>query len=82
MLSAHYRSPLNFSAELMTAAKNSLERILTAVDRLRGLEGVSRAMDAQEQEQLAALDGLCRKFDRAMDDDFNTADAISAVLKW
>ncbi len=81
MLSAHYRSPLNFSAELMTAAKNSLERILTAVDRLRGLEGVSRAMDAQEQEQLAALDGLCRKFDRAMDDDFNTADAISAVFE-
>ena len=37
MLSAHYRSPLNFSAELMEAAKNSLERILTAADNLKFL---------------------------------------------
>ena len=81
MLSAHYRSPLNFSADLMAAAKNGLDRILTAVDRLEGLKGQERPLDEQETEQLAALNELCGKFDRAMDDDFNTADAVSAIFE-
>lgn len=81
MLSAHYRSPLNFSADLMAAAKNGLDRILTAVDRLRSIEGEDHPMDENEQEQIKALEVLCQKFDRAMDDDFNTADAVSAVFE-
>lgn len=81
MLSAHYRSPLNFSADLMAASKNSLERILTAVDRLSDLSGVDRELDAAEQEQLGNLKTLCAKFDHAMDDDFNTADAVSAIFE-
>ena len=81
MLSAHYRSPLNFSADLMAAAKNGLDRILTAVDRLRSIEGEDHPMDENEQEQIKALEALCQKFDRAMDDDFNTADAVSAVFE-
>lgn len=81
MLSAHYRSPLNFSADLMAASKNSLERILTAVDRLRDLSGVDRELDAAEQEQLGNLKTLCAKFDHAMDDDFNTADALAAIFE-
>ena len=81
MLSAHYRSPLNFSAELMAAAKNGLDRILTAVDRLKSLGGEDRPANASEEEQLQVLEGLGQKFDRAMDDDFNTADAVSAVFE-
>ena len=58
MLSAHYRSPLNFSADLMAAAKNGLDRILTAAERLH-----------------------VEKFEAAMEDDANTADAVSAVFE-
>ena len=83
MLSAHYRSPLNFSAELMEASKNGLERILTAMDRLRELDGKVSGDVLLESEQ--ANDGarkeLVAKFEAAMDDDFNTADAISAVFE-
>lgn len=81
MLSAHYRSPLNFSADLMASAKNSLERILTAVDRLRNLKGQERPVNDEENARLAALDALCQKFDKAMDDDFNTADAVAAIFE-
>ena len=51
MLSAHYRSPLNFSADLMEASKNSLERILTAMDRLRDLDGKAAGDVLTEKEQ-------------------------------
>lgn len=81
MLSAHYRSPLNFSAELMAASKNGLDRILTAVGRLRELSGSDRAANAAEISLLSQLDGLTEKFEKAMEDDFNTADAISAIFE-
>ena len=81
MLSAHYRSPLNFSADLMAAAKNGLDRILTAVDRLRCLAGEEREMTAEEVALVSELEALCAKFDNAMDDDFNTADAVSAIFE-
>lgn len=83
MLSAHYRSPLNFSAELMEASKNSLERILNAVEKLRDLEGKVSG-DVLSEEELAGkavADSLVEKYEAAMDDDFNTADAISAVFE-
>jgi len=80
MLSAHYRSPLNFSADLMEAAKNGLARIVTAVRRLAELEaaGAQGEADAAVTEK---LDELKKKFEAAMEDDFNTADAISAVFE-
>lgn len=83
MLSAHYRSPLNFSAELMEAAKNGLERIVTCVSNLNFLLGKAKegAMSEKEKEQAAEAAELAKKFDEAMDDDFNTADAISAVFE-
>ena len=80
MLSAHYRSPLNFSADLMEASKNGLERILTAVDKLRDLEASARPGDSWEKDK-EAVDGLVSKFEAAMEDDFNTADAISAIFE-
>ncbi|MDE7270943.1 MAG: cysteine--tRNA ligase [Acetatifactor sp.] len=83
MLSAHYRSPLNFSAELMEAAKNGYERIVTCVDNLKYLE--SKAGEGEMTEAEVALleeaKGFADKFDEAMDDDFNTADAISAIFE-
>ena len=82
MLNAHYRSPLNFSAELMEASKNALERIQTAVDSLKytAEHAAAEQMTDGEREQLKEADAFMEAFDRAMDDDFNTADAIAAVF--
>ena len=83
MLSAHYRSQLNFSADLMEAAKNSLDRILTAADRAR--DYLSRAEDGEIKENELALikeaETFRAKYEEAMDDDFNTADAIAAIFE-
>ncbi|MDE7246629.1 MAG: cysteine--tRNA ligase [Lachnospiraceae bacterium] len=83
MLSAHYRSPLNFSAELMEAAKNGLERIRTCVSNLDFLleKAQTEAMSAGEKELADQAAEFEKKFDEAMDDDFNTADAISAIFE-
>ena len=82
MLSAHYRSPLNFSADLMEASKNGLERIVNTADNLKFL--LKNAQDAEmtdaEKEAFAATDEFVKKFEEAMDDDFNTADAIAAIF--
>lgn len=80
---AHYRMPLNFSEDLMEAAKNSLERIKVAVERLDDIakKKNDRAMSEKEEEVLLELKKLNEKFDLAMEDDFNTADAVSAVFE-
>lgn len=82
MLSAHYRSPLNFSAELMEAAQNGYDRIVTSVSNLRYLleNSVSDTMSEEEQKLLEESKGFINGFDEAMDDDFNTADAIAAIF--
>ena len=83
MLSAHYRSPLNFSAELMEAAKNGLDRILTAADNVKhlGEKAADKGMDTTEQELFAKSEVYVEKFEAAMEDDANTADAVSAVFE-
>ena len=83
MLNAHYRNPINFSRELMESAKNSLDRIITSVDNLKHLiaNGRQGDMTEEEKELLDKTKGFYDKFDNAMDDDFNTADAISAVFE-
>ena len=83
MLSAHYRSPLNFSADLMEAAKNGLERIITGVENLKYAISVTdkEAMDESETALVEEAKKFITKFDEAMDDDFNTADAISAIFE-
>ena len=83
MLNAHYRSPLNFSAELMEAAKNSLERILTGINNLRDNISLMTKKDlsAEEKENIQEIDKLKERFDLSMDDDFNTADAISIIFE-
>lgn len=83
MLSAHYRSPLNFSADLMEAAKNGLERICTAAEQLERLKSASTKEEMQEQEEAlyAQSAQFQDKFEAAMEDDCNTADAVSAVFE-
>ena len=83
MLSAQYRSPLNFSADLMEASKNSLERIRTAAEHQADCLKAAKEgeMTAEERQNQAAVEELVQKFETAMDDDFNTADAISAIFE-
>lgn len=85
MLNSHYRSPLNFSEELMEAAKNSLNRILTAIGQLTYLldRGALKeaALSAEEQTVLTEAGALNQKFIDAMEDDFNTSDAIAAIFE-
>ena len=83
MLSAHYRSPLNFSAELMEASKNGLDRILTGMEKLRETEAkvAEDSLSPAEEENKAKGEALAAKYEAAMEDDFNTADAISAVFE-
>ena len=83
MLSAHYRSPLNFSADLMEAAKNGLERIVTAAENVKRLASLATGeMTDAEKELFAQTDAFVGKYEAAMDDDFNTADAIAAIFEY
>ena len=83
MLSAHYMNPINFSHDLMEAAKNGLDRIITAVTNLTHLEKSAKdsAMTEDEKKVIDSTKDIYGKFEAAMDDDFNTADAISAVFE-
>ena len=83
MLSAHYRSPLNFSAELMEASKNGLERIVTAVGNLKHLLGTAQTETLREEEKelLEKTKAYVAGFEAAMEDDFNTADAIASIFE-
>lgn len=83
MLNAHYRSPLNFSAELMDSAKNSLDRILNAFEKLRDFEKKASGENMTEAERVDFHEIILskQKFEASMDDDFNTADAIAAVFE-
>ena len=82
MLSAHYRSPLNFSAELMDSAASSLDRIRRAASRLKDLASVGdgAALTEAEEKVLAEAREFVGKFDEKMDDDANTADALSVIF--
>ena len=82
MLSAHYRSPLNFSSDLMEAAKSGLDRIITATDNLKFLADNAKTATLTdiEDDALAKTQNYVAAFEKAMDDDFNTADAIAAIF--
>lgn len=83
ILNGHYRSPLNFSRELMQACQNGLERIKNCNTDLQHY--INNAPDtkltAEENEKTAELDKFRVQFETAMDDDFNTADAIAAIYE-
>ena len=83
MLSAHYRSPLNFSKDLMEAAKNSLGRILTAIWRLQDLlpRLEEKAFSKEEEENAKTAENYEAIFSEKMEDDLNTADAITQIFE-
>ncbi|MCT4686429.1 cysteine--tRNA ligase [Vallitalea sp.] len=85
MLNVHYRSPINFSRELIQAAANGLERIRTCRDNLEHLQRNAQIDDYNEKESIfnedKELQKYKTKFETAMEDDFNTADAISAIFE-
>ncbi|MBU3137307.1 cysteine--tRNA ligase [Clostridium gasigenes] len=82
MLSAHYRIQLNYSKDLLDSAKASIERLYNAIGNLESLleEVIKENMDADEKEYLLSLDSYRQKYIEKMDDDFNTADAISTLF--
>jgi len=83
MLSAHYRSPLNFSEDLVEASKNGLERILTSVETLNYLLETAKneKMTEEEKKIYKQTEGFVKKYEASMEDDFNTADAIAALFE-
>lgn len=98
LLSVHYRSPINFSREIMEASKNGLERIQNAIAQLKYLQNVKKdkmsekeliaceadatiGLTEEEQGLWKEFEALHEKFDTVMDDDFNTADAITAIFE-
>ena len=83
MLNAHYRSPLNFSADLMEASKNALERIVEAAGKLADQKDHAAVREASQEEKklIKESESFVTKFEDAMDDDFNTADALAAVFE-
>lgn len=80
---AHYRMPLNFSRDLMESAKSSLERIKIAMERLGDIveKGNQGEVSGEEQKTLDTLSEYVKKFEAAMEDDFNTADAVSVIFE-
>ena len=83
ILSGHYRNPINFSQELMEASKNSLDRIKNCVKSIKHIiENTSGNLTEQEAKLLCDCDEFRIQFEKAMDDDFNTADAITAIFEF
>ncbi|MBO4831591.1 MAG: cysteine--tRNA ligase [Oscillospiraceae bacterium] len=83
MLMSHYRSPLNYSGEILMQAKAALERIKTAHDNLEFIagNGADGGLSAEEQTFVQGLSKYRERFIEAMDDDFNTADAVSVMFE-
>ena len=83
MLSAHYRSPLNYSQESLEQAQSALERLYTAVDNLDFLQknGTGGALSPEGQAFADTFDDYRIRFRKAMDDDLNTADAIGTLFE-
>ena len=83
MLSAHYRSPLNYSRDSLTQAQSALERLYTAADNLAFLteNGREGGLSAGERAFTDTFEGFRRRFNDAMDDDLNTADAIGVLFE-
>ncbi|WP_156291783.1 cysteine--tRNA ligase [Oceanobacillus salinisoli] len=80
MLSVHYRNPINFTEELLQSAQNSLERIKTAYQNLEHRKENSMNLVDHKDEWIEKIDKLRKRFEREMDDDFNTANAISVLF--
>lgn len=81
MLSVHYRHPINFSEELIDSAKSGLERIRTAYANVLHRLDATTNLGEPSEEYIQKIDNIKNQFEREMDDDFNTANAISAMFE-
>ncbi len=83
MLSAHYRTPINFSKESMESASNALQRLYTCVEHLEFLQekGIEREMTEEERRSYETIMNYRQNFITAMEDDLNTADAVSVLFE-
>ena len=83
MLSAHYRSPVNFSRDMVAQAHSSLQRLYTARENLQFLlkNAKDQPLTDAEKELLSQMNAHVQRFDEAMDDDLNTADAMGAIFE-
>lgn len=81
MLSVHYRHPVNFSQDLVESAANGLERIQTAYSNLQHRLDISADLGERSEQWLKGIDEQIEAFETAMDDDFNTANAIAAIFE-
>ncbi|TRM11150.1 cysteine--tRNA ligase [Lentibacillus cibarius] len=80
MLSVHYRHPINFTEELLQGAKNSLDRVKNAYSNLEHRKQASMNADKMASDWMEIIDGLKQQFEEAMDDDFNTANAVAVLF--
>ncbi|MBW4827821.1 MAG: cysteine--tRNA ligase [Clostridiaceae bacterium] len=83
LLSAHYRSPINFSKELLIQAKHGLERLYNGKKNLEYLIEKSEEKELVEEEEkvFAEIDGFKTDFKKSMEDDLNTADGIASLFE-
>jgi len=81
MLSVHYRNPINFTAELLAGAKNSFERIETTYMNLEHRKGTSLNLVTEDNGWIEKVASFRDQFEKEMDDDFNTANAISVLFE-
>ncbi|GAB6085527.1 cysteine--tRNA ligase [Alkaliphilus crotonatoxidans] len=81
IFSAHYRNPVNFSQELVEAAKNGLERLYNTRNNLRHLIDNTKEEALKQPEWVKVLPDYRQRFIEAMDDDFNTADGIAVIFE-
>lgn len=80
MLSVHYRNPINFSKDLIESAEAGLDRIRTAYNNVKHRQTVTAELGDDSEEWLAKISDARKQFEEAMDDDFNTANAISVLF--
>ncbi|MBE3570507.1 MAG: cysteine--tRNA ligase [Bacillales bacterium] len=81
MLSVHYRHPINYSEELLENAETSLERLKTSYQNLKHRKEASTNLTENDHEWLEKIQQLHDEFVNEMDDDFNTANAISVLFE-
>lgn len=81
MLSVHYRNPINFSQELLESAKNGLDRLRTAYENLQHRKDISTGLTNNNEQWLQIIENLRNQFIQEMDDDINTANAISILFE-
>ena len=83
LLSGQYRGPIEFSEEMMQQSRSSFNRIKNCLDDIEFMikTGTDGELSTEEEKSIASFDGFRQAFIKAMDDDLNTADGISAVFE-